>query len=184
MSKRKLLWAIMVTVALFTTVLAVASMRKTHDPKPVKPPPASSRQNPIVAPTATEQTYVRGAQVWPQLRWHLKTLGDRIEKPGKERVTITGTIKRADDAQPLPMAVTLEFPDRLRLTVQDGLQQRVVTFNGQAANSVGSALTAREREFIETLAYDTVRCAVWGSAFAPTTAPRQTTVALTTTSMK
>ncbi len=155
MSKRKLLWPALVTVALFTTVLAVASMRKTLDPKPVKPAPVSSRQNPIITPTATDQTYVRAAQVWPQLRWHLKMLGDRIEKPGKERINITGTIKRTGDAQALPMAVTLEFPDRLRLTVQDGLQQRVVTFNGQAAASVGSALTARERDFIDTLAYDT-----------------------------
>src|SRR6266852_5360082 len=155
MSKRKLLWALLVTVALFTTVLAVASMRKTLGPKPVKPPPISSKQNPIVTQTATDQTYVRVAQVWPQLRWHLKTLGDRIEKPGKERVTIAGTIKRAGDAQALPMTLTLEFPDRLRLTVQDGIQQRVVTFNGQAAASVGSVLTSSERELIETLVYDT-----------------------------
>jgi hypothetical protein len=154
MSKRKLLWAVPLTAALFTTVLAVASMRKPLGPKP-KAPPVSSRRNPIVTPTATDQTYVRAAQVWPQLRWHLKTLGDRIEKPGKERINITGTIKRAGDSQALPMTLTVEFPDRVRLTVQDGLQQRVVTFNGQAAASVGNALMAREREFIETLAYDT-----------------------------
>ncbi len=155
MSKRKLLWAVPLAVALFTTALAVASIHEAPGPKPVRPPLVSSRQSPIVTPTATDQTYVCAAQVWPQLRWHLNTLGDRMEKPGKERITITGTIKRAGDAQALPMTLTLEFPDRLRLTVQDGVQQRVVTFNGQAAASVGNALTARERDFIETLAYDT-----------------------------
>ena len=166
MSKRKLLWAVPLTVALFTTVLAVASMRKPLGPKP-KAPPVSSRQNPIVTPTATDQTYVRAAQVWPQLRWHLKTLGDRIEKPGKERINITGTIKRAGDSQALPMTLTVEFPDRVRLTVQDGLQQRVVTFNGQAAASVGNALSARERDFIETLVYDTADGAVQPAAAHP-----------------
>src|SRR6266850_2203104 len=155
MSKRKLLLPVLVALALFTTVLAVASMRKTIGAKPVKPPPVSSRQNPIVAPTTTGQAYVRVAQLWPQLRWNLRALGDRLQKPGKERIAIAGTIKRAGDSQALPMSLTLEFPDRLRLTVQDGIHQRVVTFNGQAAASVGNALTAREREFIETLAYDT-----------------------------
>ena len=155
MTKRKFLWPVLLTTALLTTVLAVASIRKRLDSRTVKPPLVSSRQNPIVAQTTTDQAYVRAAQVWPQLRWHLKVLGDRIEKPGKERIAITGTIKRAGDSQELPMALTLEFPDRLRLTVQEGLQQRVVTFNGQAAASVGSALTSRELEFIETLVYDT-----------------------------
>jgi hypothetical protein len=155
MSKRKLLWPALLTVALCTTVLAVASIRKRLDSRSVKPPLVSKRQNPVVAPTTADQAYVPVAQLWPQLRWHLKVLGDRIEKPGKERLTITGTIKRAGDLEALPMALTLEFPDRLRLTVQDGLQQRVVTFNGQAANSVGIAITSSEREFIETLVYDT-----------------------------
>src|SRR5712664_1178584 len=155
MSNRKLLCPVLVTVALFTTVLAVASIRKRLDSRTVKPPLVSARQNPIVAPSTTGQAYVRAGQLWPQLRWHLKALGDRIEKPGKERITIAGTIKRAGDSQALPMALTLEFPDRLRLTVQDGVQQRVVTFNGQAAASVGSALTSSERELIETLVYDT-----------------------------
>src|SRR5438132_1065607 len=53
------------------------------------------------------------------------------------------------------MSLTLEFPDRLRLIVQQGLQQRVVIFNGQAATSVGGALTSNERELIETLVNDT-----------------------------
>lgn len=153
MSKRKLLWPVVVALALFTTVLAVASMSKRSESRTVKPPLVRPSQNPIV--TSTGQGYVRAAQLWPQLRWHLKVLGDRIEKPGKERITITGTIKRAGDAQALPMAVTLEFPDRLRLTVQDGLQQRIVTFDGQNAAAVGGTLTSRERDFIETLVYDT-----------------------------
>jgi len=155
MSKRKLLWPVLVTVVLFTTVLTVASIRKRLDSRTVKPPLVRPRQNPVVAPTTTDQAYVRAGKLWPQLRWNLKMLGGRIETPGRERLTITGTIRRAGDSQPLPMALTLEFPDRLRLIVQDGLQQRIVTFDGQNAAAVGGLLTSRERDFIETLVYDT-----------------------------
>lgn len=155
MSKRRLLWPVLLTAALFTTVLAVASMSKRSESRTVKPPPVRPRQNPIVTPTTAGQAYVRAGQLWPQLRWHLRALGDRIERPGRERIAITGTIRRAGDSQALPMMLTLEFPDRLRLTVQDGLQQRIVTFNGQGAASVGPPLTPRERDFIETLVYDT-----------------------------
>jgi hypothetical protein len=162
MTKRKLLWPVLVMVALLSTVLAVASIRKRSESRTVKPPLVRPSQNPIVTPT--DQAYVRVAQLWPQLRWHLKALGDRIEKPGKERITITGTIKRVGDAQASPMTVTLEFPDRLRLIVQDGLQQRIVTFNGQGAASVGPPLTPRERDFIETLVYDTAEHFFGGQA--------------------
>lgn len=150
--QKRIFWPVVILAALGLGALAFASERNAR--KTIEARSLSSQNPPAVTNSRSEE-YVRAGRLWPQLRWHLKTLGDRIEKPGKERITITGTIKRAGDSQALPMAVTLEFPDRLRLTVQDGLQQRVVTFNGQAANSVGNALTAREREFIETLVYDT-----------------------------
>jgi hypothetical protein len=152
MSKKqqRVFWPLLVAFALALTAVALATSRAVRGRIPKS---QTTTQSPVT--NGNSDTYVRAAQVWPQLRWHLKTLGDRIEKPGKERITITGTIKRAGDSQALPMAVTLEFPDRLRLTVQEGIQQRIVSFNGQAAASVGSALTSREREFIETLVYDT-----------------------------
>src|SRR5260370_3905241 len=100
MSKRKLLWPILLVLALFTTVLAIASIRNRPGSRTVKPPLVSLRQNPIVPPTATGQAYVRVDQLGPQLRWHLKLLGDRLEKPGKERLTVTATFSRSGDAQP------------------------------------------------------------------------------------
>ncbi len=155
MSKRKLLWPVLVTVALFTTVLAVASIRKRLDSRTVKPPLVRPRQNPIVPPTATGQVYVRVAQLWPQLRWNLKAFGDRLQKPGKERTSLTGTLSRAGDAAPVPVILILEFPDRLRLTMQIGAQSRVITFNGQQAQGVGGPPDSREEDLIETIVYDT-----------------------------
>ena len=150
--QKRILWPVLVMVALGLGALAFASSRNAR--RAIEARPVAS-QNPTAVVNARSEEYVRAGRLWPQLRWHLKTLGDRIEKPGKERITMTGTIKRDGDPQALPMALTLEFPDRLRLTVQEGLQQRVLTFNGHAASGVGSALTPREREFIETLVYDT-----------------------------
>ena len=150
--QKRVFWPVVLIVALALGALAFASARNAR--RTIEARLVTSQSPPAVA-NPTSEEYVRAGRLWPQLRWHLKVLGDRIEKPGKERMTITGTIKRAGDSQALPMSVTLEFPDRLRLTVQDGVQQRVVTFNGQAAAGVGNALTSREREFIETLVYDT-----------------------------
>jgi len=155
MSKRKPLWLVVLTVTLFTTVLAIASIRYRLDSRPVKGPLVSSRQNPIVPPTATGQANVRVAQLGPQLRWHLKVLGDRLEKPGKERLTVTGTFSRSGDAQPGTFVMIAEFPDRLRFMLQQGLQTRVITFDGQQAKALGRSLEAAERDLIETLVYDT-----------------------------
>lgn len=148
----RIFWPIVILAALGLGALAFASGRKAR--RTIAARPVTSQKPTAVANPRSEE-YVHAARLWPQLRWHLKMLGGRIEKPGKERITIAGTIKRAGDKQVLPMSLTLEFPDRLRLTVHDGSQHRVVTFNGQAAASVGNALTSSEREFIETLIYDT-----------------------------
>src|SRR5712691_5303480 len=150
--QKRIFWPVVILAALGLGALAFASERNARKTIAAR---SVSSQNPPAVTNSRSEEYVRVGRLWPQLRWHLKTLGDRIEKPGKERITITGTILRAGDAQALPVALTLEFPDRLRLTILDGLQQRVITFNGQTAASIDNPLTSSERDFIETLAYDT-----------------------------
>jgi hypothetical protein len=154
MSKRKLFRPLVLLLALTTAVLAVASIRKLRGPG-ATPTKARSGQNRIATPSLNDHSYVRFAQLPAPLRWHLKQFGDRITAPGKERITITGMIKRAGDSRFLPIHLTLEFPDRVRLTVQDGIQQRTIAFNGQTATGVGDALTNSERDIIESLVYDT-----------------------------
>src|SRR5258708_19466534 len=129
MSKRqkKIFWPLLVAFALALTAVALATSRAVRSGIPK----ARTTTQSAVA-NSNSVTYVRVAQVWPQLRWHLKTLGDRMEKPGKERITIAGTIKRAGDAQALPMSLTLEFPHPLRLTVHNVIQHILAPFNVQA----------------------------------------------------
>jgi hypothetical protein len=49
----------------------------------------------------------------------------------------------------------LEFPDRLRLTIQKGAENRVITFDGEQAKAAGNNLDTAERDLLETLVYGT-----------------------------
>ena len=95
--------------------------------------------------------YVRRSNLSPKLVWHLNALGDRLEKPGKERLSVTGTLSRANDSKTEIVAV-FEFPDRLRLTMQKGNQSRVITFDGEQTKA-GNPLDTEEQDLIETLMY-------------------------------
>jgi hypothetical protein len=77
-----------------------------------------------------------------------------LEKPGKERLTLAGTLNRASE-QPVAFAGILEFPDRLRITMQSSPQSRTIVFDGQTVRTVGGSLTSAEKDLIESLVYDT-----------------------------
>jgi hypothetical protein len=79
-------------------------------------------------------------------------MGDRLEKPGRERLSVTGTLSRAD-AKAEEMTAVWEFPDRLRLTRQKGNQARVIAFDGEQVKAGGNPLDEAEQDLIETLVY-------------------------------
>jgi len=83
--------------------------------------------------TVKRGAYVRRSSLSPKLVWNLNALGDRLEKPGRERLQITGTLARANVSQTEAVDAVLEFPDRLRLTIYKGAQNRVITFDGDQA---------------------------------------------------
>ncbi len=147
----KAFWTFLVGVAVTLSVVGFAATRAIRRPKSQP----RSIFAPLAVPASNTDAYVSSARLPWDLRWHLKKLGDRIAKPGKERITMVGTIKRGGDAQALPMSLTIEFPDHLHLAFQDGVRQRVVNFNGSGAVGVGGPLTTTERELIESLVYDT-----------------------------
>ena len=91
--------------------------------------------------------YVRRSQLSPRLAMNLNALGNRLEKPGQERLSVVGTWRVDGATPPREFAATLEFPDKLRLTV-GGPQNRVITFDGQQAKA-----TPEDFDLIETLAY-------------------------------
>src|SRR6185436_15240509 len=78
-------------------------------------------------PAASRKEYVNRRLLTPRLASHLNALGNRLEKSGKERLTVTGVLHVSADSQARPIAATLEFPDRFRIAIQNGPQSRVIT---------------------------------------------------------
>jgi hypothetical protein len=93
-------------------------------------------------------TYVRRSSLSPKLVSYLNAMGDRLEKPGRERLNLTGTLSRANDSQTQEVVAVFEFPERLRLTMQKGSQTRVVSFDGEHAD-----VDAVDEDLMETLVY-------------------------------
>ena len=110
---------------------------------------AGNAQNPSSVTKSNRSAYVRRAQLSPRLALNLGALGNRLEKPGQERLTLMGTLRLAGNAETREIAATLEFPDKLRLVV-GGPQSRVITFDGLQTKAVA----ADDLDLIETLAYD------------------------------
>jgi hypothetical protein len=113
---------------------------------------SAAAQNPASVTRSNRNAYVRRAQLSPRLAMNLNALGNRLEKPGQERLSLVGTWRVAGAVQPREFAATLEFPDRLRLNV-GGPQNRVITFDGQQTKA-SQTPAADELDLIETLAYD------------------------------
>ena len=97
---------------------------------------------------SVRKEYVNRRLLSPRLALNLNALGNRLEAPGKERLTVTGILQVAADSQPRPITATLEFPDKLRVVIQNGSQSRVITAGGREETA------ADEPDLIETLAYD------------------------------
>src|SRR5262245_11289437 len=134
-----------ITLATFTTV---ARRSKTD---------SVARQDTAAQPTPTPSanSYVRRGLLQSRLRMALNALGDRLEKPGKERLTLVGTLRRQGNSQATPFRLFLEWPRRMRLEEQ-GSQQRVIGFDGSNGWALGGTLSGADQEMIETLAFDSV----------------------------
>ena len=109
----------------------------------------------VASQTRGEDPYVRPAALMPQLRWNLQALGDRLERRGKERITLTGTLTQKGESQSMPFIVVREFSNRLRLAFPVGLQTRVLTFNGERGEGIQGGPNSSEEDLIETMLYDT-----------------------------
>jgi hypothetical protein len=97
--------------------------------------------------------YVRRARLWPQVRYASEALGDRLEKPGKERLILIGALRRASKKnENRPARLILEFPDRLQLEEQDGV---TVYNNGDFICSNGVP-KRNEQDEVESLLFDFV----------------------------
>ena len=146
----RVLWTALGIACLVLTALTLAAsgkLRSAHMKDRGQSAPGPSR--------AKRGAYVRASALSPKLVWHLKAMGDRLERPGRERLSLTGTLNRANDSQAEEVTALSEFPERLRLTRQKGNQTRVISFDGDQAKAAENSLDTAEQDLIETLVYGT-----------------------------
>lgn len=140
-------------IASFALLAAFALAARSWLVRPVVAQTAShaSSASPQATPRASD--HVRRGLLKPALRENLRSLGDRLEKTGKERLTVTGTIRLKGDAQSRPVIFILEARGRLRVEEQGGSGFRTFIFDRDHAT--GRTLTVPESDLVETLLYDT-----------------------------
>ena len=102
--------------------------------------------------------YLRRSRLRSRLREALTLFGDRLERPGKERLTLAGTLRLASPAD-LPFRAVWELPGRLRIETPLG----VLTANGQILTGVvtqgcveSTARAAAFRDYYVVVAEDCV----------------------------
>ncbi|HEV2798903.1 MAG TPA: hypothetical protein VGW12_00300 [Pyrinomonadaceae bacterium] len=123
--------SVMVVTFALTAIADVTSGSMKDTPDGRANAPIQKESSSVVE--ATEIEYVAPSHLWPELRRLLKASGDRLEQPGKERLTLAGILTHAGDPESVPVTLVREFPNRLRLTMQGEARPRVVIFNGHGA---------------------------------------------------
>jgi len=107
--------------------------------------------------------YVHRSRLQSRLGWALSQLGDRLEKPGKERVTAIGLVRYAKSQTQQPVNLLNEFPDRLRLNLTTSGSERTLIFDRDRVQA-DSQLSPDEEALLETLVYDSSEHFFWGQA--------------------
>jgi len=84
-------------------------------------------------------------------------LGNRLEKPGKERLTWTGRAvwEQAGSRREALVTVAWQYPGLLRVEQQEGAVTEIIGFDGTAAWRASGPLRPADIALIEMLLYDT-----------------------------
>ena len=81
----------------------------------------------VFVPAYAQQTYVTPGSVPSELRRQLQALGDRLTKPGQERVTLAATL--TDSTGSTPVQVVSQLGGQVRVDSTGGPQMSVA-FSG------------------------------------------------------
>lgn len=141
---------------IISTVLFVVAGNRVDSPAGAEARAADAGQRQEAGSTTGQPLYVQRGALLPGLREALKAAGDRMERPGKERLVMAGSLTRGGDSQASPVRLIFEFPGRLRFEEQAGARNRVVIFDGRGGAAGGQAPGGADEELIQTLVYDSV----------------------------
>lgn len=147
--RKRYIWRL-ATILLICGVLATAAAHRLAYTQPTQPAQAAS-------PVQREK-YIRKTRISPHLRQILSVVGDRLEKPGKERLVFTGSLTSftGTNQQTRSFRLISEFPGKLRLEEQLANRVQVTVFNGGDAWTSNGSAEKRDLDVIETLAFDSV----------------------------
>ncbi len=120
----------------------------------------SFQQGPTTERAVTRSKYVSRSTLQSRLGWALKQLGDRVERPGKERAAISGSFRYGDDATSYSLVLLNEFPDRLRANLTHGGDMRTIVFDASRSGAASQQSEADEA-LLETLVYDSAEHFFW-----------------------
>jgi hypothetical protein len=156
---RRLFWPTILLLAVTSTALALISVRTRTVAVAAKKTHLSNSQQANDSTGALVNSgldYVRRGRLRPQLQEALTILGDRLEKPGKERLTLVGALSRYTtfETRTVPVRLMVELPNRLRLEEQEALGLRVTTFNGREVMTSSGSLSRSDRDLVESLVFD------------------------------
>jgi hypothetical protein len=140
------LWLLLLLTAVSVSAVGFAASRMGRSPAATKLETQQNRPN-----VSRSKSNVNRGRLSSRLARNLIALGDHLEKPGKERLTITGELRSSLNSPAREIAATLEFPDKLRLGIQNGQQNRLITLDKQG---IKGEPAADEIDLIESLSYD------------------------------
>jgi outer membrane lipoprotein-sorting protein len=155
MNRPKLLIALLVLAALGSTAIAlnIVSKKRINALPVVR---ANVTSPPQVQDDGqrgfSDANRVRPSALSSDLRVLLAALGDRLEKPGKERVTYMGMLQRSGEDRAAPFTLIWETPGKIRL--QDFGRQQTTVFDGQTVVRSDSSNTSFNDELLEMVVYD------------------------------
>ncbi len=155
MNKTRLVIVLAISAVLGSTALAFSFARETHLESKAdrdKVPAVTLIAQDDVERRFPDEQRIRAASLSSELRAFLTTVGDHLEKPGKERVTYAGSLLRSGEDRAALFSLTWELPGRLRL--EDYGRQQVTLFDGQTVVRSESGDTTFDEELLETLVFD------------------------------
>lgn len=154
--RRSRILAALILLVLPCTALIWASMKPRAEASSAAGDAAGEPAPPVTAEgEVVEPERPRRLRVRPGLREALEALGDRLIKPGRERILLTADLSlRGEDAK--PVYLVREFPNLLRLEEQGGGigRPRALVFGGAGARRSDGQVMREDEELVETLAYD------------------------------
>lgn len=152
--QKKIISLMLLGLAVGLVVVVVAASKRGKNPTP----PLQRKTD-----STNRGNYVRRSKLQPRLSWALNQLGDRLERPGKERTAAIGAIQFENDHTPRPVVLMSEFPDRLRIGLTNGSTEKNLIFDKDRPRG-GSQLTETEEALLETLVYDSSEHFFWAQA--------------------